>query len=111
MARNEDNIRELITSSADGTNQLPDLISVTFKGQSDQIQALSDENAILRTRCNLTEGRVTRPEKVVEELRGDLLQINARSMRDNMIFQIISETQDEVLKYGVEDPVWRVTEN
>ena len=53
----EDNIRELITSSADGTNQLLevvneklDVVSATFKGQSDKTQALSDENAILRKR-------------------------------------------------------------
>ena len=38
---------------------------------------------------------MTRLEKVVEDLREELLQMNARSMRDNMIFQNISETEDE----------------
>jgi chromosome segregation ATPase len=98
----EDSIREHITSSADGTNQLLealncklDLVNATVKGQSDQIQALSDENDNLRSRCNLTEGRVTRLEKVVDDLREDLLQINARSMRDNILFRNIAEVQGE----------------
>ena len=41
---------------------------------------------------------MTRLEKLVEDLREELLQMNARSMRDNMIFQNISETEDEVNK-------------
>ena len=70
-----------------------DAISATVKAQADKSQALTDEKAILYTRCHLTDGRVTTLEKVVEHLRVELLQINARSMRNNIIFQNISQTE------------------
>jgi len=76
----EENIRKYISSSADGTNQFGeainsklDVINATLKCQSEQIEVLSDENSNLRARCNLTEGQVTGLEKVVEDLRDELL--------------------------------------
>ena len=41
----------------------------------------------------MTNGRLTRVEKVVDDLREELLQVNARSMKDNLVFQGIQENE------------------
>lgn len=61
----------------------------------DSITALSDENQQLREQCKLLEGRVTRLETETSGLREDLLQLQARSMRDNLIFYNIPEPDNE----------------
>jgi hypothetical protein len=43
----------------------------------------------------INEGRITRLEKVNNDLHEEMLQINARSMKDNVIFRNIDEKQNE----------------
>ena len=70
-----------------------DGIHSSLKTHSDQLALLSDENNLLRARNGVVEGRLTRMEKVVDNLSEEILQINARSMRDNLVFNNIPETE------------------
>jgi len=45
-----------------------------------------DKLAVKNARNHINEGRITRLEKVVIDLREDLLQDKRRSMRDNLFF-------------------------
>ena len=51
-----------------------------------------DKLAVKNARNHINEGRITRLEKVVIDLREDLLQDKRRSMRDNLIFSHIPES-------------------
>ena len=63
--------------------------------QSKQIDDLMSENRGLQNRCRILEGRITRSERVVEELKEDLLMQQARSMRENVKFCNIPEVGNE----------------
>ena len=81
--------RDLLKSVESKVND----IHSSMVGQSDAIKKLTEENGMLRARNNVIEGRLTRMEKVVQNLNEDVHQINARSMKDNLIFNNIPETE------------------
>ena len=62
---------------------------------------LIDKNRQLRARIELTDGRLTtyRAEKVLDDVSEELLQSNARSMKDSLIFQKIMENHTQTCKY------------
>jgi hypothetical protein len=70
-------------------------MGIALEHQSQTIEMLTKENTVLRNRNSVGEGRITRLEKVVEDQREETIQINARSMKDNIIFQDIPEQLDE----------------
>jgi regulator of replication initiation timing len=63
----------------------------SLQSKSLTIDQLVDEHKQLRVRNEMTDGRLTRVEKVLNDLREELLQANARSMKDNLVFQRIPE--------------------
>ena len=87
-------LRQLIQAIEVRTDELEE----TVTKQTDTIKALTTDNECLQSRCQISEGRVTRLEKLVDDLREETLQINARSMKDNLIFHGIQETQPENVK-------------
>ena len=70
-----------------------DDIHSSLRSQASTIDQLVDENKQLHVRNEVTNGRLTRVEKVVDDLREELLQVNARSMKDNLVFQGIQENE------------------
>ena len=69
-------------------------MELSMQYQSDTVESLLQENTALRQRCLVNEGRLTRMEKVVDDQHEETLQINARSMKDNIVFQNINERHD-----------------
>ena len=59
------------------------------------VEELEQEIHELKENSRVLEGRLTRTEKVVEELKEQLLYQEARSMRDNLKFFNIPEQQGE----------------
>ena len=59
------------------------------------IDRLTTDNDDLRARNRINEGRITRLEKSVQDLREEMLQNTARSMKDNIVFSNIPEAQNE----------------
>lgn len=76
-----------------------DDLELQVEEQSETINKLQEENTQLQCRCNVNEGRVTRLETVVEDLREESLHSTAHSMKDNIIFENIAEhSQEENVK-------------
>jgi len=62
---------------------------------SSHIDDVMDENRVLKNRCELLEGRLTRAEMALEELKENQLEQQARSMENNVKFFNIPESNDE----------------
>jgi hypothetical protein len=63
--------------------------------QTKEIEMMGEELNMVREQNVILEGRLTRSEKLVEDMREQLLQQQARSMRDNLVFFNIPEQHDE----------------
>ncbi len=63
--------------------------------QSEEIASLQDEVKKLKEQVEVSIGRITRLEKDREDLKEDVLQLEARMMRDNLVFYNINEADDE----------------
>lgn len=93
-----DRVMAAVSESAANTEErlssrLDDALS--DMGNNDFVTALDEENTNLREQCKLLEGRVTRLETETTSLREELLSLQARSMRDNLIFYNVPEPQHE----------------
>ena len=62
---------------------------------SDELTTLKSEYEELREMYKVTEGRLTRAEKLIEDQKEQILQLEARSMRDNLVFYNITEYPGE----------------
>ena len=83
--------------------------SSAWRGQEDSmrymdesIMELKNENDELRKRLKITEGRLTRAEKRLDDANEKILDLTTRSMRDNLIFKNVEEKQNESEK-DIED--------
>jgi hypothetical protein len=81
------------TDSVIATDSTEIIRSLTSQGKA--IDDIQKENKELQSRCRVLEGRLTRAEREIEELREDSLMQQARSMRDNIKFFNIPEPEDE----------------
>ena len=74
-----------------------DRMELSMQYQSDIVELeIPQEKTALRQRCLVNEGRLTRMDKIVDNQHEETLQINARSMNDNIVSQNINEiTGDE----------------
>ena len=61
----------------------------------DRMAELEEENSKLKDKVQILEGRLSRTETEVAELREEVLQQQARSMRDNLKFFNIQEVEKE----------------
>ena len=59
--------------------------------QTAEIQILTDDLKASKQQCVILEGRLTRAEKLVDDMREQLLQHEARSMRNNLVFHNVPE--------------------
>ena len=82
--------RRVSEKTEDLTMQLTGTID-SLRGHDFEIVEVKRENEYLRNRFELQQGRITRLEKVVEDQREEILMIQARSMRDNVIFYNVPE--------------------
>jgi hypothetical protein len=83
-----DDITSKITISSENLEKI-------IRSQGSEIENLKSENDTLRMRSQVTEGRLTRVEKMVADLKEDLLRTQQRSMMDNLIFQNLPEVAQE----------------
>ena len=60
-----------------------------------EINRLQEENNELRKRLAIAEGRLTRAEKVLDDVKDKATDLTTRSMRDNLIFKNIAESKPE----------------
>ena len=72
-----------------------DVMEESLKTNTSDIDDLTKENTELREKCRVLEGRLTRAEKEIEDLRDEQLLQQARSMRDNLKFFNIPEEKQE----------------
>ena len=72
-----------------------DEVDAAMNMQAKEVELLNEELKASREQCVIMEGRLTRAEKEVEDMREKLLHHEARSMRDNLIFHNIPEEKDE----------------
>lgn len=70
-------------------------LNVSLSSQAKDIDDLLKDNEELRNRCRVLEGRVTRAESELHQLKEEQLIQQARSMRDNVKFFNIPETENE----------------
>lgn len=63
----------------------------------EDIHNMSKENEVLKKRLHQTEGRLTRVERKLEEANEKIIDLTARSMRDNLIFKNVEEENGENL--------------
>ena len=73
-----------------GASALEESISYHAK----DIDYLMNKNRGLQDRCRVLEGRLTRVEKELQEVKEEQLMQQARSMRENIKFQNIPEVED-----------------
>ena len=73
-----------------------------MKYMDESIVELKNENNELRKRLKITEGRLTRAEKKLDDANEKILELTTRSMRDNLIFKNVEEKQNESEK-DIED--------
>jgi hypothetical protein len=59
------------------------------------INALKQENKTLKARLMQTEGRLTRAERKLEEANDRIIDLTARSMRNNVVIKNVEETRGE----------------
>ena len=70
-------------------------LTVTVNNQKQQITDLCEETSTLRGKNALLEGRVSRSEKEIDALKEEILYMQARSMRDNLVFYNVPEQEAE----------------
>lgn len=70
-------------------------VNDAIANQTHDMRDLQEENSELLTKCQVLEGRLTRTEKEVTELKERLLLQEARSMRDNLKFYGLAEVTGE----------------
>ena len=87
---NEETMRKL-----DEVKDQQHQLQVTVKEQNKQIQELREENRMLNVHAAILEGRLTRAEKVIDDIKEEVLQSTARSMKDNLVFYRIPEKPSE----------------
>ena len=98
----KDDISKVITKSQQEDKELLSTLVAKVESLSDQLSKKDDEIKQLQVsldnsqlRSQLLEGRLTRIEKQMFDMHEDLLQEKARSMKPNLIFHNIDETQNE----------------
>ena len=63
--------------------------------QDTRIEELEKENTVIKARNNVTEGRLIRCEHFLERIADDVLSLQTRSMKDNIVFYNIPEVHAE----------------
>ena len=69
-----------------------------MKLHTEEVNILSTEVQSTKDQLLVTEGRLIRAEKQIDELREKLLSTEARSMRDNLMFYNIAEPCQEIVR-------------
>lgn len=68
-----------------------DAMDLVLNRQTTEMEMMAEELKTVKDQLMITEGRLTRAEKQVDDLREQLLVTEARSMRDNLMFYNIPE--------------------
>ena len=73
----------------------PGDVTEALNRQAKEIDDLVAENEELLNKCRVIEGRLTRAEKELEDVKEEMMQQEARSMRDNLKFFNVPEVRGE----------------
>jgi hypothetical protein len=76
-------------------NDKLDSLTIDFEKLTQEVEMLQTENTHLRSKSQISEGRITRLEKIVLDLHEDMSQSTARSMKNNLVFSNIPELDNE----------------
>ncbi len=68
-----------------------------------EVNDLKEENKIRKEKETLTDNRIDQLEELNATLKDRVIDVQARSMRDNLIFYNISEKKDENVKEIIHD--------
>ena len=82
------------------TQEIAEMLSdkIQWKDLDEEVYELRTENNELWSRVKLLEGRCARSEKLITDLKEEVLQIQSRQMKDNLIFYNIPEKKRETKK-------------
>ena len=85
----------LLTQQQLEVKQKQEQFDKALVSQNEEIEELKQENQQLKYRVGLSEARVERLEETVFSLKEEMLQMQSRSMRNNLVFQNIKEDNNE----------------
>ena len=68
-----------------------------------EIESLKTELKWTKTKCKITEGRITPAEKQIQDIPEELMQLKARTMKPNLVFYNIPEEMNQ--RSDLEDTV------
>ena len=79
------------------TQEIAEMLSdkIQWKDLDEEVYELRTENNELWSRVKLLEGRCARSEKLITDLKEEVLQIQSEQMKDNLIFYNIPEKKRE----------------
>ena len=86
---------ELLSQHLTSTEGKIKKLEESTEHNSVSIAELKSENEDLKNRLVISEGRVERLERTVQQMKDDILQMSSRMMRNNLVFQNIPEKQNE----------------
>ena len=95
----EDMTRHITEQISASTTRLESLIL----NQGTEIENLTRENDAMKMKSVINEGRLTRLEKVVVDLKEDLLRTQQHSMSNNLIFQNLPEKATENIHHMLQE--------
>ena len=105
ITKNSDLVTKEICSSRTLTHMMNDCVRM----QDEKIEELRKENEQLRKRLALAEGAVTRNELMIKKLECKVVDLTARSMRDNIVIKnVVEEAYEDERK--IEEKVMKIME-
>lgn len=78
-------------------------LSTTYDTQSNDLKAAKDNIKTLKKQCDSFETQVTEQNKTKAKLESKITDLEARSMRENLLFHGIPETQNEDCEMKVKE--------
>ena len=95
LEENPSNSTDTMVTLLKSLEKKVDDMDLSLGNQDKTIDELCKDNAELKERCRINEGRITRIEKLNSDLQEEVLRVNARAMQENIVFQNIAETESD----------------
>ena len=90
LESNKQQVVNILLDSAEWTNHEQSVGSMYY-----DIDILQEENRQMQVKLNVMEGRLTRAEKLIDDLNNRVIDLTTRSMRDNLMFKNFTEEAGE----------------
>ena len=79
-------VENMIEEKLEAVTNDMDQLTKAYKEQCEEIDDLKTENNELCRRVSLLEGRCARSDKLITDLKEEMLQTQSRQMKDNLLF-------------------------